>query len=175
MKIFFGGSIQGAENRPERARAHRKIIDALKLRGCEVLSEHTAGEDIAATAKYLEKSIGPLPDDRVHRAAVIRRQMIEMIEGEIDAAIFEVSVPSLGTGIELAHAYLRPQLGLKAIPVIALYQKNYWPNKLSTMITGITASDCPFFDIFVYPSPQESPSFVPAVIEKIQQIKNDLK
>ena len=53
--------------------------------------------------------------------------MIELIEGDIDAAIFEVSTPSLNTGIEIAHAYLRPRLGLMAIPVFALYQKNYWP------------------------------------------------
>lgn len=175
MKLFFGGAIQGTENRPERARAHRKIIDALKVRGCEVLSEHTTGEDVAGTSAYLQESIGPLPDDRLHRAAVIRQQMIAMIQGEIDAAIFEVSVPSLGTGIELAHAYLRPQLGLKAIPVIALYQKNFWPNKLSTMITGITSADCPFFDIFIYPSPQEAPSFIPTVIEKIHRIKKIVK
>lgn len=172
MKIFFGGAIQGTENRPERARAHRKIIDALKVRGCEILSEHTTGENVATTSEYLEKSIGPLPVDRAHRTAAIRRQMIEMIEGEIDAAVFEVSVPSLGTGIEIAHAYLRPRLGLQAIPVIALYQRNYWPNKLSTMITGITSSDCPFFEILEYPSPEESPSFVPSVIDKIQQMKN---
>jgi hypothetical protein len=36
-----------------------------------------------------------------------------------------VSTSSLGTGIELAHAYLRPGLGLPAIPVIALYQEDY--------------------------------------------------
>ena len=59
----------------------------------------------------------------------------------IDAAIFEVSTPSLVTGIELAHAYLRPKLGLTEISVMALYQKDYWPNNLSTMIRGITSDE----------------------------------
>ena len=64
MKIFCGGAIQGASYRPERAHAHRLIIDALKENGCDVLSEHTTGEDVAATSKLLVKSIGPLPADR---------------------------------------------------------------------------------------------------------------
>jgi hypothetical protein len=32
--------------------------------------------------------------------------MIETIEGNITAAIFAVSTPSLGAGIEIAHSYL---------------------------------------------------------------------
>ena len=172
MRIFFGGAIQGASSRPERARAHRMIIDALKENGCEVLSEHTTGEDVAATSELLVKSIGPLPADRFERASLIRRQMIEMIEGDIDAAVFETSVPSLGTGIEIAHAYLRPRLGLRSIPVIALYQKDYWPNKLSTMITGITSSECGSFEIFEYPSPEAASAFIPDVIGVINQLKH---
>ena len=170
MKIFYGGAIQGASNRPERAHAHRLIIDALKENGCDVLSEHTTGEDVAATSKLLVKSIGPLPADRFERAAMIRRQMIEMIEGDIDAAVFETSEPSLGTGIEIAHAYLRPRLGLSPIPVIALYQQDYWPNNLSTMITGITSSECARFEIIEYPSPETASVFIPEVIDKISRL-----
>jgi hypothetical protein len=55
----------------------------------------------------------------------MRNKMIEAIEGEIKAAIFEVSTPSLGTGIEIAHAYLRLRLGLSRIPLLALYEKDY--------------------------------------------------
>ena len=170
MRIFFGGAIQGASNRPERAHAHRLIIDALKENGCEVLSEHTTGEDVAATSELLVKSIGMLPADRFERAALIRRQMIEMIEGDIDAAVFETSVPSLGTGIEIAHAYLRPRLGLNSIPVIALYQKDYWPNRLSTMITGITPSECGCFEIIEYTLPETASVFIPEVIDKIYKL-----
>jgi len=39
--------------------------------------------------------------------------MIEGVEGDIDTAVFEVSTPSLGTGIEISHVYLRPRMNLK--------------------------------------------------------------
>ena len=76
--------------------------------------------------------------------------MIEAIEGDIKAAIFEVSNPSLGTGIEIAHAYLRPRVGLSLIPVLALYKKDYWPNKPSTMIKGISKDIVPHFTLKEY-------------------------
>jgi hypothetical protein len=76
--------------------------------------------------------------------------MIEAIEGDIKATIFEVSTPSLGTGIEIAHAYLRPRIGLSLIPVLALYEKDYWPNKLSTMIKGISKETVPHFTLIEY-------------------------
>ena len=164
MKIFFGAAIQGAHNREERAVVHRLIIDAIK--GCdhEVLCEHTTGRDYNATAHLLEKSLGALPPQGMERTVLIRNKMIEFIESDIDAAVFEVSTPSLGTGIEIAHAYLRPRLGLTAIPVIALYQKDYWPNNLSTMIRGITADEVPNFMLKVYDDPANAPEFIPELL-----------
>jgi len=53
--------------------------------------------------------------------------MIEFIEDDIDAAVFEVSTPSLGNGIVFAHSYFSPRFGLPAIPVFAIYQKNFCP------------------------------------------------
>ncbi len=141
MKIFFGAAIQGASNREERAAVHRLIINALKDGGCEVISEHTTGKDYDSTIGLLEDKLGRLPPKGMERTTLIRNKMIEFIEGDVDAAVFEVSTPSLGTGIEIAHAYLRPRLGVPEIPVIALYQKNYWPNNLSTMIRGITTDE----------------------------------
>ena len=95
---------------------------------------------------------------------MIRNKMIEFIESDIHAAIFEVSTPSLGTGIEIAHAYLRPRLGLPAIPVLALYQKDYWPNNLSTMIRGITRDAVPNFVVKEYDDPAEVLEFMPKII-----------
>jgi hypothetical protein len=93
--------------------------------------------------------------------------MIEFIEGDIDAAVFEVSTPSLGTGIEIAHAYLRPRLGLPEIPVIALYQKDYWPNNLSTMIRGITAHEVPNFVLKEYDDPNNARVFIPELLQEV--------
>ena len=134
MKIFFGAAIQGAHNREERAAVHRLIINAINNCGCEVVSEHTTGKDYDSTIQLLEKRLGSLPPKGLERTIFIRNKMIELIEGDIDAAVFEVSTPSLGTGIEIAHAYLRPRMGLPEIPVVALYQEDYWPNNLSSMI-----------------------------------------
>ena len=164
MKIFFGAAIQGAGNREERAAVHKLIINAIKSCGCEVLSEHTSGKDYDATAKLLEKTLGPLPPPGLARTVLIRNKMIELVEGDIDAAVFEVSTPSLGTGIEIAHSYLRPRLGLSAIPVFALYQKNYWPNNLSTMIRGITNEKVPGFVVKEYDEPEDAAEFIPQLL-----------
>lgn len=172
MKIFFGAAIQGAHNREERAAVHRLIIDAIKGCGHEVLCEHTTGKDYDATARLLENSLGALPPQGLERTVLIRNKMIEFIEGDIDAAVFEVSTPSLGTGIELAHAYLRPRLGLPAVPVIALYQKDYWPNNLSTMIRGLTADEAPHFKLQVYDDPIYAGKFIPELLEDlVDQLK----
>jgi len=167
MKIFFGAAIQGAYNREERAAIHRLIIDAFKRCGHEVLCEHTTGKDYYATAHLLEKSLGELPPQGMARTVLIRNKMIQFIEGDIDAAVFEVSTPSLGTGIEIAHAYLRPRFGLPVIPVIALYQKDYWPNKLSTMIRGITADEVPHFRLKVYEDAADAREFIPEVLKDL--------
>jgi hypothetical protein len=167
MKIFFGAAIQGAPNREERAAVHRLIIDALKSCGCEVLSEHTTGRDFDATAQLLENSLGTLPPKGMERTVLIRKKMIEFIEGDIDAAVFEVSTPSLGTGIEIAHAYLRPRLGLPEIPVIALYQKDYWPNNLSTMIRGIPADEVSHFTLKEYDDPNNAVEFIPELLKDL--------
>jgi hypothetical protein len=164
MKIFFGAAIQGSRDRAERAAAHRRIIDAIKNYGYEVISEHTTGTDYNSTAKLLERSLGTLPPTGLERSALIRNKMIAFIEGDIDAALFEVSTPSLGTGIEIAHAYLRPRLGLPAIPVIALYQKDYWPNNLSTMIRGITRDMVPSFVVKEYDGPGSADDFIPELL-----------
>ena len=167
MKVFFGAAIQGAQNREQRSAVHGIIIDAIKSCGCEVISEHTTGKDYDATAKLLEKTMGTLPPRGMDRTVMIRNKMIEFIEGNIDAAVFEVSTPSLGTGIEIAHAYLRPRLGLPEIPVFALYQKDFWPHNLSTMIRGIPRHEVSNFVLFEYDDPANAREFIPELFEGI--------
>ena len=152
MKIFFGAAIQGAQHREERAAVHRLIIEAIKSCGCEVISEHTTGQDYDATAQLLEKSLGTLPPKGMERTVLIRNK---------------VSTPSLGTGIEIAHAYLRPRLGLAAIPVITLYQKDYWPNNLSTMIRGIRRDQVPDFLVKEYDDPANAREFIPELLKDL--------
>ena len=152
MKVFYGAAIQGAENREKRANIHKIIIDSIKKQGLEVYTEHTTGKTYEEAIEKLEQSIGKMPKDDLKRRIFVRNKMIEGIESDIKTAVFEVSTPSLGTGVEIAHAYLRPRIGLKEIPILALYEKDYWPNKLSTMIRGISIKELQNFNLVEYTS-----------------------
>jgi hypothetical protein len=143
MKIFYGSAIQGATDRSTRTHIHDALIAKLKALGHSVFSEHLRGNSVAETAQLLKNAIGEFPPPGIKRAQYIRKVMLEAVESDIDAAIFEVSVPSLGTGIELAHAYLRPRMGLKPIAILTLYETGYWPHHLSAMIRGITEEELP--------------------------------
>ena len=149
-QVFYGAAIQGAKDRKERSQVHEFFITTIQKQGYEVYTEHTTGKTYEEAIQKLEKAIGPLPKDELKRKRYVRNKMIDGVEGYIKSAIFEVSTPSLGTGIEIAHAYLRPRIGLSLIPVLALYEKDYWPNKLSTMIKGISKEDVPHFTLKEY-------------------------
>jgi uncharacterized protein YhaN len=149
-KVFYGAAIQGSRDRKERSQVHESFIKTIQKQDYEVYTEHTTGKTYEEAIQKLEQAIGPLPKDELQRKIYVRNKMIEAIEGNIKAAIFEVSTPSLGTGIEIAHAYLRPRTGLTLIPVLALYEKDYWPNKLSTMIRGISTENVPHFTLKEY-------------------------
>lgn len=167
MNVFYGAAIQGAEKRKERAHIHQFIIDTLKNMGHTVVTEHTTGKTYDEAIQKLEDAIGKLPPKGLQRRIYVRDKMIEGIEGDIDAAVFEVSTPSLGTGIEIAHAYLRPRMGLSTVPVIAFYQKDYWPNKLSTMIQGISKEQVPHFKLKEYKEMSEIPTLLNDYLNQI--------
>ncbi|MFH1402752.1 MAG: hypothetical protein ABIH11_00610 [Candidatus Altiarchaeota archaeon] len=150
MRVFYGAALQGAIDRSERAQLHSELIRAIRDMGFEVATEHATGRTKEEAVQILEETIGPLPPKGMERTRYIRDRMIGFIEGDVSAAVFEVSTPSLGTGIEIAHAYLRPRMGLSGIPVLALYQTGYWPTNLSSMIRGISAEEAPDFSLREY-------------------------
>lgn len=154
--IFYGAAIQGALERSDRAHVNVSIIQTIKSFGFTVITEHTKGLDVDDTANKLTESIGPLPPPGDSRTTFIRDKMIQFVESDIHAAVFEVSTPSLGTGIEIAHAYLRPRMGLSVIPVIALYQKGFWPNNLSAMIRGISDGAVAHFHLIEYDNVEDA-------------------
>jgi hypothetical protein len=166
MKVFFGAAIQGVKNRGERAAVYRRFLDAIKEAGLGVVTEHSAALDYPSTLDSLTTTYGTLPEDEQARRVFVRNKMIEGIEGDLSAAIFEVSTPSLGTGIELAHAYLRPRMGLPAIPILALYQIGYWPHHLSSMVRGIPADSIPQFRLEDYSDAEDG-------AEKIRRFLKD--
>ena len=168
MKIFYGAAIQGAKDRGERAAVNRYLIDLIRKEGYEVVGEHTTGTNREETAQFLERTIGPLPPPGIERTHYVRRKMIELVEGDIAGAVFEVSVPSLGTGIEIAHAYLRPRRGLPEIPILGLYQRDYWPNRLSSMVLGISEEELPNFQLKVYADLEEAEQYILQFFRKLR-------
>jgi len=160
MKVFFGAAIQGKQDRVERLEINTALIQAIKDTGSTVASEHVLGTNFNETTSLLEQALGTLPPAGMERTVIVRNAMIAFIEGDIDAAIFEVSIPSLGTGIEIAHAYLRPRMNLKEIPILLLYQKDYWPNNLSSMIRGLTLESASSLALKEYSSPEEAKRFI---------------
>ena len=159
-RIFYGAAIQGAANREERALVHEALMGTIKDMGGVVVAEHTAGKNFEETALLMEQALGPIPSGSIQRAVYVRNRMIAMVEGNIDAAVFEVSTPSLGTGVEIAHAYLRPRLGLTAVPVLALYEKGYWIHNLSSMIRGLDPEEFPHFAMREYGDLAEAQAIV---------------
>ena len=160
MNVFFGAAIQGVKNRGERAKTYSELMGFIKSAGFAIVTEHTSATTLPETLMAMESAIGKLPEKDQERWIFVRDKMIEGVEGDIQAAVFEVSVPSLGTGIEIAHAYLRPRMGLSSIPILALYEKDYWPNQLTTMIRGITPEAVPDFQWKEYASMEEAKSLI---------------
>ena len=156
MKIFYGGAIQGNWDRSVRGHVHHSLIEEIKGAGFSVISEHVKGTDFDETAGFLAQMVGELPPKGSDRTIFVRNKLVELIESDLSGAIFEVSVPSLGTGSEIAHAYLRPRLGLAEIPLLALYEKGFWPNKLSSMVGGISQGQYPNFHFREYTSLDEA-------------------
>jgi len=169
MKVFYGAAIQGAENREKRANIHKTIIDLIKKQGFEVYTEHTTGKTYQEAIEKLEESIGKMPEDDHKRRIFVRNKMIKGIESNIVAAVFEVSTPSLGTGVEITHAYLRPRMGIKEIPILSLYEKDYWPNKLSTMIRGISNEELPNFNLIEYKNIDDLNNIIQKFFNKVKK------
>lgn len=151
VKIFFGAPIQGHTRWGEQAETYAFILRIIRESRGQVLSEHAAAFTREETNQKLEDTLGPLPEEDYERRVHVRNKMIEFLErDDLSGIIFEVSTPSLGTGIEIAHAYLRVRLGLKPVPILLLYKKDFWPNKLSTMVRGVPLSEYPNFNLIEY-------------------------
>ena len=158
--VFYGAAIQGASDRGERAHVSRALIECIKQEGYTVAFEHTCGRTVEETAELLSKAVGPLPPVGIERTRYVRQKLIEAVEGDIAAAIFDVSTPALGTGIELAHAYLRPRMGMSEIPILLLYQKGYWPSNLSSMVRGISNEEAPAVNLKEYEDLEQAMTYV---------------
>ncbi len=168
MNVFYGAAIQGNSAQGSRQHVNKSLVHAIRNEGCRVLIEHTTGSDYEERMKLLSEELGALPQKGIERTRFVRNRMIEFIERQAEAAIFELSVPSLGTGIEIAHAYLRPRLGLAAIPILFLYEKDFWPNNLSSMVRGLDRETSSTSQLFEYTTVLQAIGFVKKFISAIR-------
>lgn len=168
MKFFFGAPIQGHSTWGTHVEIYQAIIETIKNNGHTILSEHTTGHTRAESSQKLEHAIGPMPKEEYPRRVYVRNKMLEMIESpDLSGIVFEVSVPSLGTGVEIAHAYLRERLGLESVPILVLYKKDFWPNKLSTMVRGVPLDKFPHYDLQEYDDLSELKTRVQAFVDSV--------
>ena len=165
--VFYGSAIQGEGKRGARINVHRDLIQAVKDSGYNIATEHTSSIDKAEAMNLLEQSIGKLLPVGEERTKFIRDKMIDFVEGDMSACIFELSAPSIGTGIEFAHAYLRKRLGLKQIPILVLYEKDFWPNGLSSMVWGVKYGGFEGLHIFEYESLNSACDYVKTFLSNI--------
>jgi hypothetical protein len=150
--VFYGAAVQGAPNRGERAHINRALIDRIEDHGYHVPLKQTTGRTREETAAICERDLGPLPPfgTRERKAETRRRNLMVMHDPGLLAAVFEVSLPSTGTGMEIVEAYKRPKDGLVEIPILALYETGFWPNDLTVMVSGIADDELPNFKLREY-------------------------
>ena len=112
MRIYFSASITSGRG---QAHIYPTIIEHLQQYG-EVLTAFVANQAYAAEGEQ------QLPPEAVYQ------RDIDYIN-QCDVLVAEVTVPSFGVGVEMAHA------GMRGKPVLALYQPSKG-RRLSAMIAG---------------------------------------
>lgn len=142
MLVYVAGAIQG-----ERVAIDviRELIDFIKSRGVEVLTEHLFEEDrFAFFARMSGKRKEDITADDIERVDV----------GMLDSAthlIAEVSGASTGTGMEIRYAMHKHLLGKVPAVVLLLYCKDK-KDGVSNMVKGMnplrypTVTVCSYLD-----------------------------
>ena len=126
MTVYFCGSIAGGRKYLD---TYTKIVRALQEKGITVPTEHIIAPDVMAVEQDLT-------------AAEIYKRDVNWL-ATADAAIAEISNPSLGVGYEIGYAL---NLGT---PVLALYESDLF---VSRMITG---NEHPLLTIVEYANDNE--------------------
>jgi hypothetical protein len=111
-RVYFCGAIRGGQRLQRR---YAQLIVAIEAMGWSVLTAHVGAPDVLDVEARAAAS-----------SEEIRRRDMAWL-AEADVVVAEVSVPSLGVGIELATALA------KGLPVIALVERGV---SLSALVGG---------------------------------------
>ncbi len=137
-KVYYSGSIRGIANSDPNFAWN--LVQHMINNGANVLDEHVGARNREEMAEIFYKrsgiEIGAI-EDKKEKAKVARRQDLKWDE-EDDYLVALVTSPSLGVGIEIQHAILKPRLGLNKTPILFLVDRKVVDaDMLSNMVTGI--------------------------------------
>lgn len=142
--IYFSSSIAGAKGIPVYFK--KTLVEYMKDLGYRVLSEHVALVDNEQKMfETLSKNAGVHIPQRNGCEAEIRDVDARWVD-EADFVIAMVDEPSLGVGMEIERALLRPKRGFKLAPILCLIHADNYP-KLSPMVKGVNV---PQFYLKIY-------------------------
>lgn len=142
-KVYFSGSIKGA---PEREPHFAwELVRFMGEGGADVLSEHVAARTQQERDFVRAARTGKLLDEMLAEPEPwwdIRRQDNVWVD-EATHVVALVNAPSLGVGMEIERAILKPSRGLNETPILALIHAELLES-LSYMVRGITSEEAAF-------------------------------
>lgn len=148
-KIYFSASIRGENADLELG---YKVVTYLKEQGHDVLSEHVGSRNSdEMNAKLLEKT----GTDRLKLVEPRASQFIREIDtawvDEADCLVVVITGASLGVGMEIERALLKPERGMPETPIFCFVHATYAPG-LSAMVRGVSDTT---FHLFSYTTFEE--------------------
>lgn len=133
-KIYFSATIRGENPDPELA---FKVVTHLQSRGHDVLSEHVGSRTREEMDAVLQKRSGV---DRKTLSPMELSRFFRKVDTEwvdaCDEMVVVLTGASLGVGMEIERALLKPERGLNQTPVVCFVPESYYPS-LSAMVGGI--------------------------------------
>lgn len=142
-KVYFSGSIKGATEADPHFAWH--LVQYMGQKGANVLSEHVAARTREEMDEIRAARTGQIIEEMLAQPEPwfdIRRQDNEWVD-QATHVVALVNAPSLGVGMEIERAILKPERGLPLTPILALMHEDLL-GRLSYMVRGITPEEADF-------------------------------
>ncbi len=137
LRVYYSGTIRGVGGR--RSNLARRLVAFMAQQGADVLSEHVA----AATPEERDSTFRARTSFDLPAMDEPWKVVRHVDTCWVDAATHLVAVvdePSLGVGMEIERALLKPQRGLVRTPILCLVHESRLEN-LSWMVRGVAEPD----------------------------------